>query len=217
VSGKRYSRRASRLVASAEFWLARSLYPTASTLTVGGHYKHNEKMATSFIDKNEYGFWARDATVEVMMLSIIQEIDNSYNTIDWLKTYQHHISMQSLPLIYGGMSMELDEFMTSADRIDIFLELIGKIRNRVKKDAEYLSGNNLHKYRVRAMEIMGEYNPKAFKNKLDFKECVDMSGWDKADTSGVIDVYLNAFELLEALLLGEIKFTASSPIDYWKY
>jgi len=68
-------------------------------------------MASSFIKFGDFGFWAKDAFVEAMQLCLINEIESDHvDAIKWVNLFKEELALQSFPMIYGGMSMGLDDF-----------------------------------------------------------------------------------------------------------
>lgn len=176
-------------------------------------------MASSFIDINDYGFWAKDGFVEAMQLCLINEIENQkLDSIDWINEYKNELALQSLPMIYGGMSMELEDFLTTNERKALIVKLIDTIIEKIDLIDNYITGTNLHELRKRAMTILSETGKLEFKNQKEFDKTVNDSRWNESDgIAEVKDRYQHSFKLLKNLINDEIKTTASSPIDYWNY
>jgi hypothetical protein len=176
-------------------------------------------MASSFIDINDIGFWARDGFVEVMQLCLINEIENQkLDSIEWINEYKNELALQSLPMIYGGMSMRLEEFLTNNERKSQIIKLIDKIIGTIDSTDAYITGSNFHKMRNRAMTILLETRQIIVTNQEEFDRIVDDSGWDASD--GIADIkdrYKHSFKLLKGLINGEINTTASSPENYWNF
>lgn len=176
-------------------------------------------MASSFIDIGENGFWANDGFVEAMQLCLINEIEQSgFERIEkWLKGYKIELAFQSLPLIYGGMSMSVEEFITDKERKNIIIKLIDSIISRINKDKNYLTGDNMHLFRKRAMETLWQEEKVEFKDEKEFRKHVNSSRWKESSIHKVRDRYLHSFILFRKLINGEISTTAGSPINYWNY
>lgn len=176
-------------------------------------------MASSFIDINDYGFWANDGFVEAMQLCLINEIENQkLDSIDWINDYKNELALQSLPMIYGGMSMELEDFLTTKERKALLVKLIDIIIEKIDLTDNYITGTNLHELRKRAMTILSETGKMEFKNQKEFDEAVNDSRWNESDgIDNVKDSYQHSFKLLKNLINDKMKTTASSPIDYWNY
>ena len=176
-------------------------------------------MASSFIDINDVGFWARDGFVEAMQLCLINEIENQkLDTIEWINNYKTELALQSLPMIYGGMSMLLEEFLTTNERKTQIVKLIDKIIDIIDSTNDYITGSNLHSMRNRAMTILLEANQLTVKNQEEFERIVSDPGWYASD--GIADIkdrYQHSFKLLKRLINGELNTTASSPENYWNY
>ena len=174
-------------------------------------------MGSSFIDLQDYGFWARDGLVEAMQLCIINEIElQKLDLLDWMNEFKNELALQALPLIYGGMSMALEEFLTSDLRKNQLLQLIDAIIEKIDATDTYITGENLHKMRKRAMTILSETGKMEFDNQTAFEAVVNESRWKESNRIWEVkDNYKHAFELLKQLINGEMKSTASSPEYYW--
>ena len=174
-------------------------------------------MATSFIKINNTGFWAKDPFVEAMQLCLINEIENQkLDSIDWIRKYKCKIALESVPMIYGGMSMALEEYLTTNERKAQIVELIDIIITRIGSTDNYITGSNLHEFRKRAMTVLLETGELEFKNQREFNKIINDSRWN--ESVGIVKVkdrYQHAFKLLKLLINGEMKTTTSSPADYW--
>lgn len=176
-------------------------------------------MASSFINIKEIGYWAKDGFVEAMQLCLINEIEiQNLDSIEWINEYKNDLALESLPMIYGGMSMSINEFINTDERKAILIELINVIIKKIDTIDNYLTGSNLHEMRKRAMEILLETNMLEFKNQEDFERTVNDSGWNiSLGSKDVKDRYQHSFKLLKMLIKGEMNSTASSPETYWNY
>ncbi|WP_167342041.1 hypothetical protein [Nonlabens sp. SY33080] len=176
-------------------------------------------MASSFVDINGIGFWARDGFVEAMQLCLINEIENQkLDSIEWINEYKCELALQSLPMIYGGMSMLLEEFLTTDERKSQILKLIDLIIDKIDSSDDYITGSNLHQLRKRAMTILSETEKMEFENQKEFEKTVNDSRWNESNgISEVKDRYQHSFKLLKSLIKGELNTTASSPENYWNY
>ena len=174
-------------------------------------------MASSFVDKGEFGFWANDGFVEAMQICIINEIENSGFEMSkpWLSEYKSQLALQALPLICGGMSMELEQHIIDERRTDTLVSLIDSILKKIDSDPSYLTGNTLNSFRKRAMEIL--LNNGTLENEEEFQRFISSSNWEGAPIESVKNNYRQSFELLKKLLNNNVATTASSPIDYWKF
>ena len=173
-------------------------------------------MANSFIEIEEFGFWANDGFVEAMQLCIINEIENQkLDDLSWINNYKNKLALQSLPLIFGGMSMEL-EFINTDERKEQLNTIIDVIIEKIDASDEYITGSNLHNMRYRAMEILSETGQANFKTAKDFDKAVNDARWLESDgVADFKDEYKHSFVLLKKLINGLLKTTAASPIDYW--
>ncbi|MES2776053.1 MAG: hypothetical protein V4722_17885 [Bacteroidota bacterium] len=168
-------------------------------------------MASSFIGFKDNGFWARDGFVESFQLLLFEEIQLQYqDQFEWLNNYKKNLALQSLPLIYGGMSMCLDETLTDSNRTAIILELLDDIGKKIVNDNEYLTGTHLNSLR------------KTVRNYLvDMKEF----DWDEKEIEKQLkdghygelpfEKYKRGFSLLRALVVGQLNIKADTEITYW--
>ena len=169
-------------------------------------------MANSFIEFNTNGFWARDGFVEAFQLLLFEEINNQYgNTIEWLTTYKSEIAMQSLPLIYGGMSLCLDETLISQNRKDILLKCLDRIKSRISSDENYLTGRHLNMLRQDVRQFLVRAKKFKWDEEQIAKQVKDGAYGDELPQK----IYLSAFELLSQLISGQLNFKADTPITYW--
>lgn len=173
-------------------------------------------MASSFINIGEIGFWANDGFVEAMQLCLINEIENSKleKGGNWLNDYKIELALQSTPLIYGGMSMAIEEFITNKERKEIITNFINSVIGKIKTEPDYLTGNRMHSMRKRAMEILRQTKKIDFKSEKEFNKYVNDARWQESSIHKVKDNYENSFRLLKLLLNGKMQTTASSTIDY---
>lgn len=176
-------------------------------------------MASSFINIKDIGYWAKDGFVEAMQLCLINEIEiQNLDSIEWINEYKNELALESLPMIYGGMSMRLNEFIKTDERKAILIELINVIIKKIDSIDNYLTGSNLHEMRKRAMRILSETNMLEFMNQEDFEKTINDSGWSiSLGIKDMKDRYQHSFKLLKMLINGEMNSTAASPETYWNY
>lgn len=175
-------------------------------------------MASSFIDINDIGFWANDGFVEAMQLCLINEIESQkLDKIEWINHYKIGLAWESLPIIYGGMSMLLDKFLTTNERKSQIVKLIDKIIETIDSSNDYITGTNLQSMRYRAVTILQETNQLKVKNQEEFDRIVNDSACYGPGIAEVKDRYQHSFKLLKRLINGELNTTASSPENYWNY
>lgn len=136
-------------------------------------------MASSFVNIKEIGFWAKDGFVEAMQLCLINEIESQkLDLIEWINEFKTELAIQSLPIIFGGMSMELEEFITTDERKAQIIELIDIIIEKIVSTNKYITGSNLYEMRRRAMNIISESGKLDFNDSKEFEKAVNSSGWE---------------------------------------
>jgi cytidylate kinase len=148
---------------------------------------------------------------------LINEIENqNLDAIEWIKEYKIELAFQSLPLMMGGMSMQLKEFLTTGERKTQIVQVIDKIIETIESSDDYITGSNLQKFRYRAMQILAESEKVKVRNQQEFDEMLNYSSWDNSvRLNEVKHRYQHAFILLRKLINGELNTDASSPEDYW--
>lgn len=171
-------------------------------------------MSSSFINIGKIGFWTRAPLVEAVQICLINEIENQTASKDWLFELKKELALQSLPIIYGGMSLCLEEFATTKERKKILLDLLESIIKKIKNE-DYLTGRKLHQFRYRAMEILSQEEKTKFKSEKEFLSALNESQWSKANIKPYKTNYEKTFLLVQKLLKGELTTTAASPIDYY--
>jgi hypothetical protein len=175
-------------------------------------------MASSFIRFRDFGFWAKDGFVEAMQLCLIHEIESdTVGAVEWVNLFKTELALQAFPMIYSGMSMELDEFLTDDERERIVLRLVDQIVARIITDPSYMTGETMHNFRNRAMRILQETDKADFNDEKEFLKAVNDSNWLGSSIHEVKDRYAYSFDLLKRLIKGQITTTAASPVDYWNY
>ena len=168
-------------------------------------------MASSFISFKDKGFWASDCFVESFQLLLFEEISLQYqDDIQWLNNYKKDLALQSLPLIYGGMSMCFDETLKDGNRAAIILRLIDDIKKKIINYDEYLTGAHLNLLRKNVRHFL-----------VDIKEFE----WDEEEIDKLledgnygelpVEKYQRGFSLLRALVAGQLNFKADTEITYW--
>src|ERR1051325_4316007 len=101
-------------------------------------------MGSSFIDFRGYGFWARDATIEVWLYLLVQESDRLETKPDWLKETRDHWHIQATVGFVGWVHPQLDDFLISQDRINLVMGLCERALKWLNNQGEYLPRNYLN-------------------------------------------------------------------------
>ncbi len=154
-------------------------------------------MASSFINYKDNGFWARDGFVEAFQLLLFEEIQLVHSdSSDWLNEYKKELSLQSLPMIYGGMSMMLDETLIDARRKDTILELLTAIKEKIANDSNYLTAKHLNGLRKTVRQYLIGIKEIEMSDKEIEKALLDGSYGDELP----VNSYQHNFELLRNLI-----------------
>lgn len=168
-------------------------------------------MASSFIAFKDNGFWVKDNFVESFQLLLFEEIQLQHqDKLQWLNNYKKYLALQSLPLTYGGMSMQLDATLTDINSTALILKLLDNIRKKIVKDQDYLTGTHLNSLR---------------KSVRHYLVAIKEFEWDENEIEKQLkegsygelpfEKYKRSFGLLRALVAGQLKIKVDSEITYW--
>ena len=145
-------------------------------------------MGSSFIDFKDYGFWARDTHIELWLYLLVQEIDKLGARPDWLIEAREHWHEQATVGFVGWVHPQLDDYLTSRERVDLVIGLSARVLNLLNEKGEYLSGEYLNARGIGG----GGYQP--------------TTNWEMENFVGVGRKFIE-------LLKGELRATAStSPV-----
>jgi hypothetical protein len=171
-------------------------------------------MSSSFINFNGNGFWAKDGFVESFQLLLFEEIQEKYqDDIEWLNGYKKVLALQSLPLVYGGMSLCFDETLTDETRKETILFLIDSIINKISAQKDYLTGKRLNELRITVRLFLVKTQT------LDWSEQEIEIHLKEGGFGNDLPVanYEQGFKLLRKLVTGQINYKADTPVNYWNY
>lgn len=101
-------------------------------------------MGTSFIDFKDYGFWARDAALEVWLYWLVQEIDQLDSLPEWLQEAQEDWYIQVTVGLVGSINPQLDDYLLSQERVNLVLLLCERVLKWLKEQGKYLSKEYLN-------------------------------------------------------------------------
>ena len=164
-------------------------------------------MANSFISINENGFWAYDNLVEGMQLMLIEELSNpEYEIFDWINEYKIQLTIQSLPIIFGGISMEFDEYLIDEERKEMILFAINSITKELENPERLLTEKQMFQLREKAVNKLVNSDKGNFKNAKDIKETIRNSYWRETSKNHLNkDYYINGLKMLAKLITGKIE------------
>ena len=146
-------------------------------------------MGSSFIDFKDYGFWARDAGIEVWLYLLVQEIDKLESIPDWLKEARDHWFLQATVGFVGWIHPQLDEYLVSEDRVNLLIMLSERVLKRLNEQGAYLSA--------------------AYLNSLG----VGGNGYHQWTAAVEVEIFARVGRKFIELLRGELKTDAStSPV-----
>lgn len=170
-------------------------------------------MGTSYIDFEDKGFWAKDPMVEAFLLLLFEEIQLQYpDEVEWMCTYKKEIALQSLPLIYGGMSMCFNETIIDDERRGIMLRLIDSIIHKITSDEVYFTGAHLNSLRTTVRNYLVEIKEVSWDEKEIAHQVAD--GGYQPDMTTTIPYYLKGFSLLKDLIARRLIYDFNTGTNY---
>ncbi|GIK37925.1 MAG: hypothetical protein BroJett011_17580 [Chloroflexota bacterium] len=101
-------------------------------------------MGTSFIDFKDYGFWARDPTLEVWLYWLVQEIDKLDSLPEWLKEAREEWYIQATLGLVGSINPQFDDYLLTQERVNLVLLLCERVLQWLEEQGEYLSKEYLN-------------------------------------------------------------------------
>lgn len=108
-------------------------------------------MGSTFVEFRNRGFEASDATIEIWLLLLVDEIDKVTNPSDWLKGVREEWHLQATAGFGFGVMPDLDNVVTSTERRDVILGLSSKAMERLRG-----YGPIVHKDELNAIRNGGE-------------------------------------------------------------
>lgn len=84
-------------------------------------------MGSSFIEFNNYGFWAKDSSIEVWLYLLVIEIDKIEDLPDWLKKTREQWLIDATAGFIGCISPNLDKYLTNYDKVLLVIKLSGDV------------------------------------------------------------------------------------------
>ncbi|WP_420572803.1 hypothetical protein [Kordia sp.] len=159
-------------------------------------------MASSFIELNNVGFWASDGFIEAIQYCLIYEIElHDFSEDSWIHEYKNQIAIQSIPLVYGGMSMCLEDIVEKS----IIIQLIDTIVHKINHDNGYFTLSNMQCMQRHTMKLL-QQNGDAYTDEKDIEDAIQNGRWNGGICiSKNKERYICAFKLLNTLIKDELK------------
>lgn len=136
-------------------------------------------MGSTFVEFRNKGFEANDATIEIWLLFLVDEIDRVTSPPDWLKETREEWHLQATAGFGFGVMPGLDNVVTSAERRTVILDLSTKALNRLHDYGPTIKKDELNAIRKggdkvfftkdlpsEAFEKVGEYFIKLLREEL---------------------------------------------------
>ena len=86
-------------------------------------------MGTSFVEYKEKGFWTRDSFLESWLTAMLEELKKLPAMEPWHQSLAEHWSLQ-VKIDGGWMSVNLDEFAATPERVSFLIALANKALER---------------------------------------------------------------------------------------
>lgn len=134
--------------------------------------------------------------METWQISLVDEIKSRALNESWILEFQKELAFQAIPLIIGGMSMHLNECLTSLDRKEQFKEWVQAIIEKMKNDPDYVSGKHYHKLRRQALQMLRDQGELRISKEKEFEKMLNSSCWAEADLSDYQERYIEFFQAL---------------------
>jgi len=101
-------------------------------------------MGSSFTDFKNYGFWARDAHLDLWLYLLVREIDRLEPKPRWLKEANDDWYEQATMALTGCISPRLDNYLVSQDKIDLVIMLSERALKLLSEQKGYINGAYLN-------------------------------------------------------------------------
>lgn len=88
-------------------------------------------MATSFVRYQTKGFWSRDSLLEGWLCFAVLELRRHDQLQPWQSELYEHWSFYLEAGIMGGIDLELDHFLCSAERKTVILALVATVHEQL--------------------------------------------------------------------------------------
>lgn len=157
-------------------------------------------MASSCIEFEQKEYWVRDAVLESWQIALVDEIKERALGESWILAFQKELAVQAIPIIIGGMDMCLDEFLISPDRKQQCKEWIQAIIEKMRRDADYVSGTHFEKLRRQALQLLRDRGEIKLATEKEFEKMVQASRWAKSNLVGYQERYIQFFQALIGII-----------------
>lgn len=101
-------------------------------------------MGSTFVEFRGRGFEANDATIEIWLLLLVDEVDQLTNPPGWLEEARKEWHLQATAGFGFGVMPGLDAVVTSAERRDVILDLSSKAMKRLHDHGPFIRKDELN-------------------------------------------------------------------------
>ena len=115
-------------------------------------------MSTSFVEYRGRGFWSWDGYLEPLLALLADEIGSSPGR-PWLSELRDHWRSQSSGVFSAWVHPNLDEYVTSEERLETVIALIGAVTSRPGIPRELKETGRLMESLLKGEITMDESSP----------------------------------------------------------
>ena len=151
----------------------------------------SKKMATTFVEFKNYGFWVHDSILEGLLYLIVKELKASPLDDEWKYKIIDKWNYAYLSGFSGSIPIELEENLPDEEKINAIVATLTLIINKIESDEQYLSADEMNKNFVGGRKLK----------------------WTEINKEG----FLRTARMTIGLLEGRLKTNASSPLTYLKF
>lgn len=141
-------------------------------------------MGSTYVEFRGRGFEASDATLEIWLLLLVEEIDSLPSRPRWLQDVREEWYIQATEVFGFGVMPGLDEVVTNEERRDVILDLSSRAMKRLRTYGRVISKDELnailrggpdHMFtedaRTEPFVRTGDYFTKLLREELAPEEC----------------------------------------------
>ncbi|SRR5258708_16103354 len=103
-------------------------------------------MGSSLVKYRDMGIWAHDSTIQVWLHMLLQEIDAELDQPEWTQYLRQNWFYQATGAGVGCVTVGLDQYATSADRVSWLLHLSEKALIRLASYGDVISKDVLNAF-----------------------------------------------------------------------
>jgi hypothetical protein len=91
-------------------------------------------VGSSFTEFRNYGFWSRDPLIEEWLGELASECRKHLSSEPWLAELCAHWELQATGAFNGWVHANLDEFLTSQERLSFIISVSERVKDTLSAD-----------------------------------------------------------------------------------